>query len=75
MDPNANLAQQLDIAKRILALIDGDGEISGTAAIADRVIALAEELAERVEALDHWITGGGFLPERWAEVQGKGPTS
>ena len=68
MDPNANLDQQLELAKRIIRIVDGcpDG---GTAQMPvvniEALISAAEELAERVEALDHWITGKGALPERW----------
>ena len=27
---------------------------------------LAEEVAERVEALDDWLSGGGFPPAAWS---------
>lgn len=70
MDPNANLDQQLALAKDIVTMIDGAGDQGLTDEQKEQVIAHAEELAERVEALDHWLTGLGFLPERWA----KGPT-
>jgi hypothetical protein len=62
MDPNANLDQQLDIAKRIQQLADSDEPLER---FAEKLEALAEELADRVEALDHWLAGGGFLPARW----------
>jgi hypothetical protein len=29
------------------------------------MVSKAMRLAELIEALDQWITGGGFLPERW----------
>lgn len=51
MDPNANLDEQLAIAKRMLSgVIDSND---------------AARLAELVESLDYWITGGGFVPVRW----------
>lgn len=54
MDPNATLAE---IRKR-LTVLDGcmrKGERS----------MLAGELAELVEALDGWLSRGGFLPTAW----------
>jgi hypothetical protein len=54
MDPNSNLRDQLNIARSVLAV---KGEHSYGAV----------RLAELVEALDDWITRGGFLPERWRE--------
>lgn len=74
MDPNANLDQQLALAQDIINMVDGagvgaDGGIGLSDEQKERLIAHAEELAERVQALDHWLTGLGFLPERWA----KGP--
>ncbi len=65
MDPNQNLDEQLDIAKRIQQLADSDEPLER---FAEKLEALAEELADRVEALDHWITGGGFLPRRWQDA-------
>lgn len=53
MDPDANLAEQIEIVK--LAQ-------HGAATLAD-----FERLTDLVEALDQWIVGGGFLPERWRE--------
>jgi hypothetical protein len=68
MDPNANLDQQLELAKRIVRIVDGTPE-GGTGQMPvvsiEALISAAEELAERVEALDHWITGGGAMPDRW----------
>jgi hypothetical protein len=52
MDPNANLKEQLAITRAILA--DKEPHTFG-----------AIRLAELVEALDEWITKGGFLPGRW----------
>jgi hypothetical protein len=63
MDPNANLDEQLALAKELL----------DPASWAFNVEEKAVRLAELVEGLDHWLTGGGFLPTRWAEQQkGKG---
>lgn len=53
MDPNANLAEQRRLVAHILS-----GKKLGYDADAER-------LAELVEALDEWITHGGFLPKEW----------
>lgn len=53
VDPNATLAEILDLVNRTL---DGEDE------------ACAMDLAEAVEILDKWINGGGFLPGDWEEV-------
>lgn len=56
MDPNANLAEQLRIAKRIL-FDDEDASPD------------AERLAELVLALDEWISNRGFMPRVWENAQ------
>ena len=53
MDPNANLAEQRRISSRLIT-------VTG----ADRLAAL-ERLADLSDALDEWISGGGFLPDAW----------
>lgn len=57
MDPTANLEEQRQIVARLL----GDDTISP----ADTV-ALTQRLCDLVEALDQWISKGGFLPTQWA---------
>lgn len=59
MDPNANLDEMLELSKQLLA-----GELTYPDEAAVR-------LAELIEGLDHWITGGGFLPERWQQQKGR----
>jgi hypothetical protein len=56
VDPTANLKAQLKLANRILRAVDSNNEIDTYD---------CSELAELVLALDEWIVGGGFLPERW----------
>ena len=65
MDPNANIAEQLDLAAEILADIDRADPEEDIDAL-DAVLANAEKLAQLVLALNQWIATGGFLPERWA---------
>ncbi len=57
MDPNRNLDEQLALAKQIQQYADEHPT--------ERISGDTLKLAELVEALDHWITGGGFLPDRW----------
>ena len=51
MDPNANLAEQLILANRILNGKEGSCDSGG--------------LAELVLALIEWLSKQGFKPERW----------
>lgn len=56
MDPDATLAQIRALRHTITTGI-GDGEAFRADAVA---------LAERIEALDDWLSGNGFLPDAWA---------
>lgn len=56
MDPNANLKEQLEQVQLLLY---------GKALSADDYVEVAGRLAELVEALDEWLSKGGFLPGRW----------
>lgn len=63
MDPDRNLLTQLQLAKNILhkdKIVDDAISLE----IADDAVALAE----LVLALDSWLTGGGFTPDRWAQA-------
>lgn len=55
MDPNANLAEQRRIIAKILA---EPGFLAK--------VGLCNDLAELAQALDGWISAGGFLPDAWA---------
>ena len=54
MDPN----EALKNARALAAAILKDGETWDSAT-------RAEELANAFEALDEWLSKGGFLPEAW----------
>jgi hypothetical protein len=54
MDPTANLQEQRRIIAQMLA--EDSQEIDTGDAL---------RLAELAQALDEWITKGGFLPEEW----------
>lgn len=56
MDPNANLAEQLRLAQLIRDCDDNSCSLCGQR---------GARLAELVEALNEWISKGGFLPFAW----------
>lgn len=58
MDPNANLKEQRELAAKMLH--DYEDE-DGNGIDQDD----ANRLAELVEALDGWLSKGGFLPGKW----------
>lgn len=60
MDPDANLKEQITIARHLL-----DRNPTAPINVDTSLVWEADRLAELVCALDDWITGGGFLPERW----------
>lgn len=56
MDPNTTLKEIRELCQLIL----GDTEASES-----EQNDWGYSLADRVESLDNWIIGGGFLPEDW----------
>ena len=56
VDPNETLRLLRASAKDIAETFDRDEEVAS---------ADAAELASYVQALDEWITKGGFLPKEW----------
>ncbi len=71
MDPNANLDEQILLAARLQQLGEVQGRRSLTEAEEVELWDSSQRLAELVEALDHWLTGGGFLPQRWTDARGR----
>lgn len=72
MDPNATLAQ----IRKLLAEIEeenkeywsdpaNDADPDACASHYDTVSDLRGDIADCVEALDGWLTKGGFLPDDW----------
>lgn len=67
MDPNENMAQQRQIAARIMQRMsradaeDRDYNKEELVNLAD----LAVELAELTQSLDEWLSRGGFKPKEW----------
>jgi hypothetical protein len=63
MDPTATLARIRDLLKQIQDPNEGP---------ATRAM-LADELAELVDALDQWLSSGGFPPQDWTpDFEGAG---
>jgi hypothetical protein len=60
MDPDANLIEQRNIARDLIARFDRGENLSDYD---------AARLAELVIALDEWIIGRGFLPASWQKAQ------
>jgi len=62
VDPDANLKEQLELARQLLC-----GEHDGVEAemVGDR-------LAELVLSLHEWIGKGGFLPRAWERKKNNG---
>ncbi len=56
MDPNATLAQMRKLVSRILADFDSEDSVESLDAIS---------LASNVDALDAWLSRGGFKPRPW----------
>lgn len=66
MDPNAALAEIRDLVNRINT--DVDRWTDGASDEPDVTLSIAyaaTDLAERVAALDGWMTRGGFTPDDW----------
>jgi len=60
MDPNETLRKARAAAGALIALIDGS-----ESSVDDRLLTEAEDLAEAFQALDSWLSRGGFLPTAW----------
>ena len=58
MDPEANLEEQRRLVKSINKARDNEQDVDQ-----DDI----HRLAELVEALDEWISRGGFLPSPWSK--------
>lgn len=73
MDPTANLREQLVLSARIrtqddLLCADPPPGAVVTHELSERIAEDASRLAELVEALDVWISKGGFLPLTWRRI-------
>lgn len=67
MDPNANLQEQLELVAKVFAAIpEGQANAGLPQMSVGDMTATAERLAELIEALDGWLSKGGFLPRRWS---------
>lgn len=68
MDPDANLKEQREQAAILLSL-PADDLGNYTQEEQSRAYFASLRLAELVQALDQWITRGGFLPQAWKDGQ------
>ena len=59
MDPDANLQEQREIIAR-MNRPENEGGYQGYGRDVARI-------AELAQALDEWLTGGGFLPRQWCK--------
>lgn len=65
MDPEAAYQKAMDALARIRA---AESEGWSSSAEAEKEAA-ADDLAEGFEALDEWLTKGGYLPRAWGTLQ------
>ena len=68
MDPNTALAAIRTAVAQMQALIEDASvwEEDTRYALGDDGKDAAESLVEHVQALDEWLSRGGFLPDAWA---------
>jgi hypothetical protein len=59
MDPDVALTELKE------AVTELRYQAQGGVAAHTRLAAMAEDVAERFEGLDKWLSGGGFLPAAW----------
>ena len=64
MDPNEALRKLLELAERAIKESEGPG------IDAEFLSNLSVDMADLVQALDGWLTGGGFLPSKWGARTG-----
>jgi hypothetical protein len=62
MDPTANLAEQVRLAKEIQKIVDGELPASVM-----ETWQRTSRLSELVLALNEWMLKGGFPPRQWPE--------
>lgn len=67
MDPNANLARQRQLRDEYRDLIDRieDDSEGGDDDTDEQQRALLRDLVDLTEALDEWMSRGGFAPSGW----------
>jgi len=70
MDPNETLRNMRSAAAAVLASWDSADEATEQHLVGSdtrRCIEHAVMLAEAVQAMDGWLSSGGFLPRKWNE--------
>lgn len=67
MDPEANLKEQRTLAEDIIDILDDETNDEQDYDVLAEVAAQAMRLAELVQAMDQWMSRGGFMPSDWAK--------
>ena len=65
MDPNQTLKNLRSLVEAVNAELDDSENLGPSRLASTDLVCCAHELAQHFEALDQWITSGGFLPEAW----------
>lgn len=68
MDPKTTLAEMRHLAEAIQIMREDDRRDQD-----EELLELARRLAELVQAMDEWISGGGFLPPDWRPLLNPNP--
>lgn len=66
MDPNMALHELRELVTQVQATTD-TVTIAGAREDLEKLARIAPDLAEAFDALDGWLTKGGFLPHAWSE--------
>ena len=70
MDPDQCLKELQELNKKVKAKIDSYGcwtdlAEGASAEEVDELIADTDDLCNHVDALDKWMSSGGFTPKKW----------
>ncbi len=65
MDPNANLSQQLTLARKLAEGCPHESHEDMYGWYQDK----ADRLADLVLSLDEWLRKGGFIPTAWEKTK------
>lgn len=65
MDPDAALDELVTLARLAIAVAN-DADLADSSGTLPIEPADALRAAELIAALDYWLVGGGFWPQRWA---------
>ena len=69
MDPTQTLAILNALVRRVRILQDTPDDGGRSQYYVDELAQCAEDMADRMEALDEWLKKGGYLPLQWKAVR------